>query len=301
LSVFAWSTMPLARVFAWSTMPRACSRAAAIIFSASVFALARSARAFSADARPAVISVWRCSIAPITNGQTNFMQNQTKTAIAMIWPISVMLMSTRNPPRVSDCTGASTPETSPLAAARLLELRDERIGEREVERDTDADHRHRVEQRDDEEHLGPQHARELGLTSGPFEPAAAEKSHADADAERAETDQDRHRNSGHTNHDIHLCLQSRRIAIRLKKVGFEKNSVRLARVVRLAQIHDRQHHEDVCLQSDHEDAEDRPHEMQRQLIQADQSNENEDELARIHVAEEPQRQRQRLRDERHEL
>src|SRR5690349_16090374 len=64
-----------------------------------------------------------------------------------------------------------------------------------------------------------------------------------------------------------------------------KNSVRLARVVRLAQVHDGQHHEDVGLQSDHKDVENRPHEMQRQLIQADQSDEDEDELARIHVAE----------------
>ena len=29
-------------------------------------------------------------------GQTNFMQNQTKTAIAITWPISVMLISTRS-------------------------------------------------------------------------------------------------------------------------------------------------------------------------------------------------------------
>src|SRR6516225_4508385 len=193
-------------------MPRACSRAAEIIWSASVFALARSARAFSADARPFVISVWRWSIAPMMNGQTNFMQNQTKTAIAITWPISVMLMSTRNPPRVSECAGALAPPPS-LAAARLLELRDERIGEREVQRDTDADHRHRVEQRHDEEHLSPQHARELRLASRAFEPAAAEEAHADADAERAEADQDRYGDSGQSNHDIHLCLQSRRVVI----------------------------------------------------------------------------------------
>src|SRR5258708_2951838 len=93
------------------------------------------------------------------------------------------------------------------AAACLLQLPDERIREREVQRDTDADHRDCVEQRDDQEHLRTQHARELRLTRRAFEPTAAEESHADADAESAETDQERHRDCGHTNYSCHLCLQ----------------------------------------------------------------------------------------------
>src|SRR4029077_4624711 len=132
--------MPLARVFACSTMPRACSRAAVIIFSASVFALARSARAFSGDARPAVISLWLWAIEPMISGQTNFMQNQTKTAIAITWPISVMLISTRNPPRVRSAA-ARERAAAPSSAARGLQRRHERICEREEQRDTDADHR----------------------------------------------------------------------------------------------------------------------------------------------------------------
>src|SRR5881394_624776 len=159
------------------------------------------------------------------SGQTNLMQNQTKTVIAIAWPIRVILMSTRIL-LVLAALGALRRRRPSSAAARLLQLRDERIGEREVERDADADHRDRVEQCDDEEHLGPQHARELGLTSRAFEPAAAEKPHADADAERAEADQNRHGDGRHTNHDVHLCLQSRRI------LSFEKlNALRPCRAL----------------------------------------------------------------------
>ena len=46
---------------------------------------------------------------------------------------------------------------------------------------------------------------------------------------------------------------------------------------------------------------DGPAEMQRQLIPAEQGNQNEDELARIHVAEQTQRQRDRLGEERDAL
>src|SRR5512134_2161935 len=43
-----------------------------------------------------------------------------------------------------------------------------------------------------------------------------------------------------------------------------KNSMLFARVVSLAQVHDREHHEDVGLQRDHEDVEDRPGHVQQQ-------------------------------------
>ena len=38
------------------------------------------------------------------------------------------------------------------------------------------------------------------------------------------------------------------------------------RLVRLAQVHDGQHHENVCLQGHHQDMEHRPAKVQRQLI-----------------------------------
>jgi hypothetical protein len=42
-----------------------------------------------------VIVVWRASIACVMTGQMNFMQNQTKKIIAIVWPINVRLKSTR--------------------------------------------------------------------------------------------------------------------------------------------------------------------------------------------------------------
>ena len=71
--------------------------------------------------------------------------------------------------------------------------------------------------------------------------------------------------------------------------------MRLSCVVRLAQVHDRQHHENEGLERDNQDVEHGPEEVQRQLIDADQRDQDEDQLAGVHVAEEPQRQRQRLR------
>src|SRR5690606_13538650 len=69
-------------------------------------------------------------------------------------------------------------------------------------------------------------------------------------------------------------------------------------LVSLAQIDDREHHEDKRLKRDDQDVENRPSEMQRKLVQAEQRDQDEDQLAGIHVAEESQRQRQRLREQR---
>ncbi len=88
-------------------------------------------------------------------------------------------------------------------AGRLLQLPDERVGEGEEERDAHADHRDRVEQRHDDEHLHLQHRGELRLARRAFEEAAAEQAHADADAECAEADEDRDSNRGKSNHSFH--------------------------------------------------------------------------------------------------
>src|SRR5688572_23596845 len=187
-------------------MPRACSRAAATILSTSTFAVARELWPFSAAAKPSAISVWRRSIVPRTSGQTNFMQNQTNTNIAIDWPIRVRLISTRIL-RVRDY--ARRPGA--LGGADLI---DQRHGDREqhVQRDADADDRDGVEQRDHEEHLRPKHVRKLGLARRALEPAAAEQSHSDTDAERAETHEDRHAENRQTNHSFHQCLQSKSLA-----------------------------------------------------------------------------------------
>src|SRR5262245_40721166 len=187
-------------------MPRAWSRAAAMILSTSTFAVASELWPFSAAARPFAISVWRCSIAFMMTGQMYFMQNQTNTIIAIVWPINVPRLRFTGALLEFYPTGAEAPAAD--LAARGLQLADERIGEREEQRDTDADHRDGVEQRDHEEHLRTQHRSQLGLPCGALEEPAAEEAHADADAEGAEADQKRNRDRRQTNHDIHLCLQS---------------------------------------------------------------------------------------------
>ena len=88
---------------------------------------------FSPAAMPSAISLRRFSIACMTGGQIHFMQNQTKTIIATVCPISVRLKSIELLPR------------SAAGAGRLLQLPDERVGEGEEERDADADHRDGVQ------------------------------------------------------------------------------------------------------------------------------------------------------------
>ena len=72
----------------------ACLRASATMLSASVFALSRLCCPRSAAASPSAISFWRSSIEVMIGGQMNFMQNQTNTIIAIVWPMRVILIST---------------------------------------------------------------------------------------------------------------------------------------------------------------------------------------------------------------
>ena len=130
-------------------------RAAATSLSASACALTSALWPLSAAASPSAMAVWRASIAVMITGQMYFMQNQTKKIMAIVWPSKVpMLMSTRSL-LVTQGAGAALRAPRLELADRGLELADERIGECEEECDTDTDHRHRVEQRDDEEHLRP--------------------------------------------------------------------------------------------------------------------------------------------------
>ena len=59
-------------------------------------------------------------------------------------------------------------------------------------------------------------------------------------------------------------------------------------LVGLAEIDDRQHHEDEGLQGDHQDMEDCPAKMQRQLPDTQQRNQDENQFAGKHVAEQSQ-------------
>src|SRR5262245_49763186 len=100
------------------------------------------------------------------------------------------------------------------------------------------------------------------------------------------------------------------ISVSSPKAYRSKNSVLLARVVSWRQVHDREHHENEGLQRDTTDVEDRPRHVEQQgpetahghpdqpgpelqiHAEEEQRDQNEDELARVHVAPEPQRQRQ---------
>src|SRR5690606_18755800 len=67
--------------------------------------------------------------------------------------------------------------------------------------------------------------------------------------------------------------------------------------VRLIQVNDGQHHEQVRLQRNDQDVEHRPRKMQWQLEVTDQRNYQEDHLTGKHVAVETQCQRHRLGQE----
>src|SRR5688572_16712110 len=193
-------TSSFERLWAMSTTWTAFWRASVRIASEPCRASASSFRPVSPAAMPSAISLRRPSMTFISTGQMNFMLNQTKTIMAIVCPISVALKSIELLLR-------------PLSAARArrsLQLADERVGEGEEQRDAHADHRHRVEQRDHDEHLRLQHRRELRLARRAFEEAAAEQAHADADAQRAEADQDRDSNRGKTNHSFHRTSPGRK-------------------------------------------------------------------------------------------
>ena len=74
----------------------------------------------------------------------------------------------------------------------------ERIREREEQREADADHRDRVEQAGDDEHLHLQRRGQLRLARGAFQELAAEQAEADGGAERAEAEDDADGESGET-------------------------------------------------------------------------------------------------------
>jgi hypothetical protein len=105
------------------------------------------------------------------------MQNQTNTIIAIVWP--------------------------------SLQLTDERVGEREEQRDTHTDHGNGVEQCDDDEHLRLQHRGQFWLTRSTFEEAATQKTHADTNAKGAEADQKCDGDRREANNSFHHFLLGR--------------------------------------------------------------------------------------------
>ena len=90
-----------------------------------------------------------------------------------------------------------------------MQLSNERIGEREEQRDTNTNHRNGIEQRDDEEHFRLQHRSQLRLTCSTFKEAAAEKAHANTNAEGAEADQKCDSDRREANNSFHQFLLPR--------------------------------------------------------------------------------------------
>src|SRR5262245_11416039 len=85
---------------------------------------------------------------------------------------------------------------------------------------------------------------------------------------------------------IATAIAVKPITVSIELLLVEKSLVML---VRLAEVHNRQHHENECLQQDNQDVEARPKYVQRrQLPQASQGDEHEDEFARVEVAEQSQ-------------
>src|SRR5581483_5041343 len=180
---------------AWS---RACCRTSAERLAAS----SRSCLPRSAAANPSAICFWRSCIARCSGGQIYLIVSQMKMPNQIAWPSNVALIFTLASP-ANETKRRST-------AQRLLHDRHERIREQQVQTDTHADHGDRIEQAGDDEHLHLQRRNHLGLTRRTFQEAAAENSETDGRTERAETDQQRDRDSRHTENrcDFHFPLLS---------------------------------------------------------------------------------------------
>ena len=105
--------------------------------------------------------------------------------------------------------GANGIRLTAYCSLSSLQLTNKRVSECEKQRDTNTDHCYRIEQCDDEEHFRLQHWSKLRLTCSAFKEATAQKAHADAYAERAETNQKCDGNRRKANNSFHLFLLRR--------------------------------------------------------------------------------------------
>ena len=175
-------------------------------------------------------------------GQTNFAVNQMKIAKVAACAISVRLMFI-------------TPVRSALANV-TADDGEQRIAEREQHRQTDADDERRVDQAEQQEHLGLQRRDQLGLARAGFEKAAAHDADADTRAGGAQADHEADADAGvgldhgQQLHFFHLGF--------LSVEAGEWLMVSLVALVRHRQIDDGEHHEDEGLQHDDQDVEYRP-------------------------------------------
>src|SRR5215472_9821434 len=169
------------------------SRASRMMTSALPRASDSSCSPFSAAASPSAILRERSSMAASSGGQIHFIVIQMIVANTSICTKSVRLMFTvrasrrRNPGR-----WRSVPRNRA----------EERIRECEEQREADTDHRHRVQQSRDQEHLHAQRRQQFRLARRAFDEAPAQDAEADGSAKRdhAEDDAD-----GQHGHGLDVC------------------------------------------------------------------------------------------------
>src|SRR4051812_4810400 len=256
------------------------ARASWTVFSACRLEVSSDFLPCSPAARPSAIVFWRSSIARRSGGQTNLTVNQMNAAKTIACAKSVKLMFMLRLRRFPN---------------RSAESRQQRVARGEPQRKAHADDEGRVDQAEEQEHLALQRVGELGLARGGFEEAAAHDAHADAGARGPKA---HHQADADPRVGLHHRQQ-------LKLVhwffSFPKRD-ELVVFVRHRDVHDGEHHENVGLQKNNQDVEDRPAQAE-QHAQAgpaeprggEQPQEQEDQLARVHVAEQTQRVRKRLR------
>src|SRR6516225_2104643 len=190
----ACSISSLARCWAWSMIWLARSRASRMMASALSRAWDSSFSPSSAAASPCAILRWRSSIALRIGGQIHFIVMRMSVANTSICTTSVRLMFTVRISRGQEPVGKRS--------VRRLYRGEERIREREEQREADADHRHRVQQARDQEHLHAQHRQQLRLARRALDEAATENAEADRGAEctHAKDDAD-----GQHGHGLDVC------------------------------------------------------------------------------------------------
>src|ERR1700728_1976605 len=186
----------------------------------------------------------------------------------------------------------------PQRPLRSATLGKQRIGGSKIQRQADADQERRVDQADQQEHALLQHGCEFRLARRGFEEFRAHDADADTGAGGAQADHqsDTHRRVGLNESD---CVHSLSGLL----VKFEQSA--LVVLFRHRDVDDRQHHEDVGLQQHNQDVEDRPSGAECDLCQerepapdgpsahreSQQGDQNEQQLAGIHVAVQPHAER----------
>src|SRR5262249_52757592 len=152
----ASSTTAAPRFSACEMISLACSRARCSSSPARFAASSRSCLPRSAAARPSAICFWRASMAFSSGGHTNFSVNPMNSRKAMPCAIIVKFRFIF---------------LSPSREKQLALLGDdgeERVAEREQHGETDADDEGRVDQAQQQEHLGLQRRDHFRLARGAF-------------------------------------------------------------------------------------------------------------------------------------